>query len=237
MREAAVIVAIACLIVPGVVAQERTPAELEELAADANSQGNVTYGPPQPLPDQGEPEATIYFSDFEADDGGLSGTLDWEWGEYTGAVCDSSEPPPAAYSGTHMWGTVLLGCYSNAGNNQSSCPGGNSDIRDDSILSLSLDLTGYVNATMTWWEWDDFFTPWDYAQVYVNGVMVDENCSETPGAWEQKSVDLTPYVGLPVSIEFHFMASTVVDDAGWYIDDLEITGDPIPVELMTLTVE
>jgi len=35
---------------------------------------------------------------------------------------------------------------------------------------------------------------------------------------------LTPFVGGPAIIEFHMMASTVVNRAGWFIDDVTITG-------------
>ena len=235
-------VLVTLLVVPCLaVAQGYTPAEQAEIdAANASQGGPPVYGPPQSLPEGPGPEATIYFSDFESDNGGLAGTLDWEWGVYmwSGAGCGyTPTPPPAAYSGTSMWGTILNDCYSNSGNG-STCT--NDDIRDDSILSLSADLTGYVTATLTWWEWLDMYTDWDFVEIYVNGVQVHQYCPSgyTPStAWTQNSVDLTPFVGLPVSIEFHEMATTVVERAGWYIDDLEISGDPIPVELMSLTVE
>jgi hypothetical protein len=39
------------------------------------------------------------------------------------------------------------------------------------------------------------------------------------------------------TIEFHFMASTVVERGGWWIDDLLILDAQIPVELQSLAVE
>lgn len=53
----------------------------------------------------------------------------------------------------------------------------------------------------------------------------------------QRTIDLTPYVGGVATIAFHMMASTVVDKSGWYLDDVEVTGTPVPVELQSLSIE
>jgi hypothetical protein len=52
-----------------------------------------------------------------------------------------------------------------------------------------------------------------------------------------QTLDLTPYVGGAVTIEWHFMSSTVVNYAGWYIDDVLVDGTLVPVELQSITVE
>lgn len=171
----------------------------------------------------------ILFEDFESDDGGLLGTLDWEWGMFAwvGGSCSSSNyPPPSAYSGTGMWGTVLNDCYQDLGNNSGydTCVNGNT--ADDSILSFQVDLTGYGDASMSFYEWFDLFLAWDWSEVYVNGNVVLQHCGGSfviPTAWVQQVIDLTPYTGGVATIEFHMMASTVVNHAGWYIDDLHIT--------------
>jgi len=111
---------------------------------------------------------------------------------------------------------------------------------DDSILTLVVDLTNYTDATLSFYEWYDLFSNWDWAEVYANGTPVIQHCESShtiPTAWVQKTADLTPYVGGVVTIEFHMMASTVVNHAGWYIDDLMIDGTMIPVELQSLSVE
>ncbi len=158
-------------------------------------------------------EAVIFFSDFEGTDGGLVGSLDWEWGAFawSGASCGSSSyPPSSAYSGTDMWGTVLNDCYNNLG--------------DTSVLSFSIDLSGVPAATLSWWDWYDVYETYDHGEVYVNGVEV-YNCGADyviPTAWEQHSVDLSPYVGDIVTIEFRMWASSVVNRAGWWIDDVSV---------------
>lgn len=228
------------------VASAATPEEQAEIAAAAAVPApSGSIGEPVPHPEAwNTPEAVIYFSDFEADNGGLTPTLDWEWGSYAwtgGGTCSASAAPPSApYSGTGMWGTVLNTCYNNLGNNSgySTCVNGNPT--DDSVLTLTVDLTGYTDAQLSWWGWNDLFMDFDWGEVYANGTVVFQHCGTgytPPTAWVQQVVDLTAYVGGSVTIEFHMMSSTVVAYSGWYIDDLQVTGTPIPVELQSLIVE
>ncbi|HPQ38900.1 MAG TPA: hypothetical protein PLV45_00875 [bacterium] len=187
----------------------------------------------------------VYFSDFEADDGGLVGTLDWEWGDYAwvGGSCygTSHVQPPAPYSGNRMWGTVLNDCYSDLGNNSGydTCVNGNP--ADDSILSFDVDLTGYADGTLEFYEWFDLFLNWDWGEIYANGTVVFQHCGGghvPPSAWQLQTIDLTPFAGGLVTIEFHMMASAVVNYSGWYIDDLRVTttgSGPSPTPTATIT--
>jgi len=173
--------------------------------------------------------AVIYFSDFESDNGGMTGTLDWEWGVYSwvGDNCynENNVPPPSAHSGTGMWGTKLNQCYSDLGNNSGfdTCVNGNTD--DDSILSFTVDLTEIAGAQLIWWEWYDLYGTWDWAEVYANDEVVFQKCGVgwvAPTSWVKQVVDLTPFAGGVVTIEFHMMASSVVNFSGWFIDDVEV---------------
>ncbi|HPJ69157.1 MAG TPA: IPTL-CTERM sorting domain-containing protein [Desulfobacteraceae bacterium] len=174
------------------------------------------------------PGTVLYSTDFETNNGGMTGNLDWEWGAYSwiGGNCYSTlAQPPSAHSGTNMWGTKLNTCYTDLGNNAGfdTCNNANKD--DDSILSFTIDLTGKTDAQLLWWEWYDLFSGWDWAEVYVNGVVVFQHCYSSyaaPTSWVEQIVDLTPFVGGVATIEFHMMASTVVNKAGWYIDDIRV---------------
>ncbi len=169
------------------------------------------------------PDTLLIDTDFETDDGGLVGTNDWEWGTFAyGAGCASNVPPTAAHSGTNMWGTVLNNCYNNLGNNQGYDTCTSTTPADDSILSFSVDMTGIATASMCWWEWVDLYLPWDPGMVWVNGTQVHEHCDSPNQAWNEVCVDLTPFAGGPIDIEFHMLASSVVERAGWYIDDLKV---------------
>jgi subtilisin family serine protease len=157
------------------------------------------------------------FYDFEADDGGFVGTVDWEWGtnyNWNGGACDGNNyPPPGAFSGVGMWATVLNDCHANTGT--------------FSILSFEADLTSQSSAILKWWDWYDVFETFDYGEVYVNNTLVYDRASSyiIPTAWEQHQVDLTPFLGGVVDIEFRMFATTVVNRAGWYIDDV-LVGEP-----------
>ncbi len=175
------------------------------------------------------PDVLFFAEDFDTDDGGLVGTLDWQWGDtYSWAATGctgSNSPPPAPHSGGGMWGTILNGCYNNLGNNTGYDTCNNTAPADDSILSFQVDLTTTGSAQFCWWEWTDLFLPWDWGQVWADGDVVFEHCGGSytaPTQWVQQCVDLGSYAGQVVDIEFHMMASSVVEHAGWYIDDIEV---------------
>ncbi|HSN57063.1 MAG TPA: hypothetical protein VLT32_20500 [Candidatus Sulfomarinibacteraceae bacterium] len=245
-----VVFVIACLVAAmPVIAQESTTVQSEvaaELAAAAAWNASPVYGNPPSTATLREPDVTVFFSNFDSDNGGLSGTRDWEWGtSYAWSVsgCDSTPAPPAGpYSGGGMWATVLNTCHNNLGNNQGAASGtcNNTNPSDDSILSLTVDLSAYTAATVTWYEWLDVFSYFDWTEVRVNSTSVSTYCPSAyaaPTGWIQQAVDLTPYVGGIVTVEWHFMSSTVVNRAGWYIDDVLVDGTPVPVELQTFSVD
>jgi len=239
------VVGILALAVPAMA--QGTPDEAAEIAAVAAWAASPVFAPVTPPPPPRNPQATVFFSNFDTDNGGLSGTRDWEWGTayaWTGTGCynASYHQPPAAYSGTGMWATVLNTCYNNLGNNQGSGSGtcNNTNTTDDSTLTLTVDLTNHSAATLTWYEWLDVFSYFDWTEVRINGTSVSAYCPSgyvAPTSWVMQSVNLTPYVGGVVTIEWHFMASTVVNYAGWYIDDVLVDGTPVPVELQSLTID
>jgi immune inhibitor A len=110
---------------------------------------------------------------------------------------------------------------------------------DDSILSFTVDLTGATTATLRWWEWFDVFLNFDWSEVYVNGVVVFQHCGGSyvsPTEWEEQAIDLSSYVGGPVTISFHMMSSSVVNFAGWYIDDVQVVAETSePAAIPTLS--
>jgi hypothetical protein len=239
------IAALAVIVMTGTGYVGATVEEDEELAVavayDATNPVAPTVWAAAPPIDDGSPRAVVFFTDFEGNNGGGVGTLDWEWGTYawSGAICGYTPAPPVgAYSGAAMWGTVLNDCYGNLGNNTSPCA--NADATDDSILSFTVDLSALGEAWLYWWEWPDINRDFDWAEVRVNGNVVWQNCTGgyvPPTAWLQQEVDISAYVGAPAVITFHFMASTVVERGGWWIDDLMVTDAQVPVELQSLTIE
>lgn len=164
---------------------------------------------------------TLFTNDFELNDGGLinGGGMDWEYGDTPTILVDSAScttiynDPPGPYSGAKGWATVLRGCYQNLG--------------AESTLALTVDLSDpdFQSAELTWAQWYEVFTNFDYIFIRVNGIEVYMN--DTNGllpAWETRVVDLSSFVGqATVNIEFVLFATTVVNKAGWYLDDLAVT--------------
>ncbi len=185
--------------------------------------------------------------DFELNDGGWvpssnwSNPLgDWEWTntydvanwspEYTGA---NIIPPPNCHSGTGMWGTKINTNYTNSGG--------------FNYLTKTFNLSGISEPQLRFWSWENVFGNFDYCQVAVNGTVIwGPSWDYTNTQWQERVVDLSAYAGMSeVEIQFQMYASTVVNYAGWYIDDVyvgpaqsKVTNSPsciIPSELRGLS--
>jgi len=166
----------------------------------------------------------IFFSDFEADDGGWEadanwgdGSGDWEWGEPTNVG-------PDAFSGVNVWATVLDDFHSNAdGNNW---------------LRQTFDFSGFVNVELSFQNWiNSGSNSFDQAKVFVNDTEVFFSDGDSGGQWEEVVIDLSAFDGMSdVEIVFDFFATSVVNREGWYIADVGITGDP-DVACLEMTLE
>lgn len=172
-------------------------------------------------------QETFYSSDFEVDDGGWASTNEWEWGAVsttpTELDCSTTATfPPGANSGDNAWATDLDDCH---------------DASLTSVLSQTFDLTAVSgNVMFCWSEWvDSGGNTFDMALVHANGDQLYLS-SGTEHAWIEQCVNLDAYSGMAsVTMDFTFIATTVVERAGWYIDDVSITADVIPVELTSFT--
>ena len=180
-------------------------------------------------------QETFYFSDFESDDGGWVLTSappydSWEHGTVVPGVhegCDSTPTvePAGAHSGTNVWATNLDGCYPN------TTPTG------ETVLAQTFDFSAVSGTiTLSWWHYYEIFETFDRGLVEVNDVLVWETPDATPsspdGSYIEQTADLSAFAGNPnVTVEFILVSTTVVNRMGWYIDDVEITADNIPVEL------
>jgi hypothetical protein len=189
-----------------------------DLFPDTNSDGNPRF---------------YIFHDFDRADGGLSGTLDWEWNLLNfvaGSDCDSPpvDHPIVGRSGKGVWGTVVNSCYVGRGNaSGGSC--GKGDNAQASVLTWRVALPANLrSAELRYWQWSNISTPYDWAETRVNGAVVADICLfgslSSAKAWKEVIVDLQSHIGTTVTISFHFAASGVVQMSGWYLDDLAIIG-------------
>lgn len=195
-----------------------------------------------PTPDKGPPDGggstviTAPFTlGFELGNGGLKGTRDWQWGKLAfkkGKNCDTTPvPPKSGKSGNHVWGTVLNDCHSPL-NNGGSAECANTSLGDDSVLSFKVKLPNWVDGkgSLVYYQWTDIFYPhdWHFVRIIDGGksLVYKSKCSgesySAPLSWEQRTILLDSYLGKTITIEFHFIASGVVNYAGWYLDDIAV---------------
>ena len=163
------------------------------------------------------------YDDFELNDGGWVPTAswnpvgDWEWSdsydidsfvyEYTGIDIN---PPSNAYSGTGMWGTKMHTNYTNSGG--------------FNYLSKTFNLSDIQNPEIRWWSWENVFGSFDYCQLRINDTLVwGPSWDHRYTQWQERVVNLAPYAGQDnVQITFEMYATTSVNYAGWYIDDVYV---------------
>jgi hypothetical protein len=164
-----------------------------------------------------------YQEDFETTNGGWVPSSnwtnplgDWEWTNtydvtnfVHGGYATSEVPPTTAHSGTGLWGTIINAPYTNSGG--------------FSYLTHNFDFTGYTNSQFRFWSWQNLFGNFDYAQVKVNGTIVWGPTTAVNNLWQEVILDLSAYDGNPnVVIQLEAYATTVVNYAGWYVDDFYV---------------
>ncbi|UCC78677.1 MAG: carboxypeptidase regulatory-like domain-containing protein, partial [Candidatus Zixiibacteriota bacterium] len=160
--------------------------------------------------------------DLEADNGGLRGSGDWQWGAPTSG-------PNSAYSGANVWATNLSGNYTQGLH----------------TLEFRIDV-GTTNPTFGFASWyitdGDFFaydgcnfavstdngTTWtvvspdrgyDKMADFTNPLYPDSVFAGTGQQfWEQISFDLTAHAGTVVKARLALGAFYNLFD-GWYVDD------------------
>ena len=155
----------------------------------------------------------LYSSSFEGTDGGWAANgPEWERGSPAtsglSGCSGGNTPPPGANSGAEVWGTSLDACYANSG--------------ETSTLSQTFDLTALTDPVIKWSQYHEIFTPFDAGLFKANDDTLFQIGTNAPIGWEDQSVSLAPYAEDMVTLTFEFFATTVVNDAGWYMDDIII---------------
>lgn len=161
--------------------------------------------------------------DFETDNGGWVASSnwsnplgDWEWtNTYTTtgyADIDTyvDVPPTEAHSGTGLWGTKVLGGYTNAAG--------------WSYLRKTFDLGAFNDPQLRLWHYMDGYNTWDYGLIKVNGTTLwGSSAAAEFMPWQELVIDLSAYEGMNnVEISFEWYATGTVSYAGWYIDDVYV---------------
>jgi hypothetical protein len=160
--------------------------------------------------------------DFEAGNGGLAGTGDWEWGEPT-----NPEGPAGAYSGSKLWATNLAGDYT--------------ETFSTLTFGLAVGTTNPGLGIASWYDTELKFDGGNFAvstdggatwEVISPDIGYVDTCYTPPiegdsiftshdqGFWETPTFDLSAYSGQNVLARFAFIADGSAFYPGWHIDDL-----------------
>ena len=126
------------------------------------------------------------------------------------------------YSGSYFY-------YSGSGNNLD-----NAMFRSVTLPAGAVTLTAMVNYEIE--------TDWDYAYLTVNGVSVETDHStntdphgqnfgfgitDFSGGWVPLTADLSAFAGQTVDIGFRYWTDVAAVEAGFMVDDVQITGQPL----------
>lgn len=88
----------------------------------------------------------------------------------------------------------------------------------------SLDLTGYTNATLSFWfRIPQIETGYDFGKVYIDDALLWTRSASTFGAWSQAVISLENYIGSAHTLKFEFDSDTGVEREGMYLDDVLVT--------------
>ncbi|MFQ6618134.1 MAG: hypothetical protein ACE5QV_05540, partial [Fidelibacterota bacterium] len=174
------------------------------------------------------PGSDYFFSDFEANVGGFSSPMGWEWG-------DPHSGPAFAHSGEKLIGTNLNGNYW--------------DNSSWYVESQQIDLSGYSEAALSFWHWYDVEPFYDGGNVKISGdggyswkiiypvygypedAVAPENAGlpfepafsgSSMKMWRYEIFDLREYLGKKIKIRFHFGSDGSINYSGWYVDDVRI---------------
>lgn len=215
------------------------------VAEDSAAVTNITYVPSTGYNSFSIQNVVVYSSNFDTDDGDLSGTNDWQWGTPSG-----SSPTP--HSGTKLWGTKLSTNYSS---------GPLLSVLETPVMQVVDD-----NAKLTFWHWYSFESSYDggnvkvsinggaytlinpvggYSDVistsYGNPLGGQNAFTSASSTWVNAQFDLAGIVnqGDNVVFRFDFGSDTSIQEAGWFIDDLSFTGIGmvVPVELTSFSAK
>jgi hypothetical protein len=152
--------------------------------------------------------ALNYSADFNGNNGGFIGTDDWQWG-----TPNFVDGPALAASIPNCWGTNLTGNYS-------------SD--SYSWLEKAFDMSP-DSVTISYKIWYDCETDYDYAYLAIDSendglYSLLKTYNGTSGGWITDSVTLpTAHATAYARLSFILEADDLVEYAGCYIDDLQIT--------------
>ena len=95
-------------------------------------------------------------------------------------------------------------------------------------LSRTVDLSGYTNATLTfWYRIPALEKDYDFARVFFNGSEI-WSTDQPQTTWRLARLSLEPFIGQTNILSFEFSSDRSISFEGWYLDDIALTDDFTP---------
>jgi len=172
-----------------------------------------------------EPLPNFYAEDFEADNGGYtdSGVVtSWAWGVPT-------RGPGGAHSGLNVWATNLNGNYGDNEDGYVTSP----------VIDLSAGATGFESLELSWWQWLQTESGYDFASVDVTGdgiawteIITTSGIQNTEWTEVRYYLDPVQYATSGFQVRFRLQSDGSVTYPGFYLDDVRVGGyTPAPPSL------
>src|SRR6185295_6703189 len=96
------------------------------------------------------------------------------------------------------------------------------------FMQRGIDLTPYTSAQLTFWhKVPSIENSFDYSRVLVDGAVIWTNNAVVAG-WTQVTLSLNAFLGGARTLRFEFISDVSVQNEGWYLDDIEVTGALAP---------
>nr|MDO8114870.1 DUF2341 domain-containing protein [Candidatus Sigynarchaeota archaeon] len=159
---------------------------------------------------------TLFSDNFES---GLA-----KWSTVTGAwhVSNPAGSYNAYRSPTHsVWcGSEATGLYPNS--------------HAAELVSMPIDVSIVDSAYLEFFHYQTTEAGWDYCAVYVRqnaGAWIQLYRVAGNVAWEKRTYNLSSYCGPgnTIEIRFYFTSDPTVNYRGWYVDDVQVYTNKIPV--------
>jgi len=124
-----------------------------------------------------------------------------------------------AHSGVNAWGSNLR--------DQSF------SIASTFLYSPVINLSGFSQATLTFWDSFDFSSGLEIGQLGIStnsstppaSVPTLASFTDQTAGWESETFDLTPFVGQTIQIVWYYQGVSIGSTLhGWLLDDIGITG-------------
>ncbi|MBH8582248.1 immune inhibitor A domain-containing protein [Thermoactinomyces sp. CICC 10735] len=97
------------------------------------------------------------------------------------------------------------------------------------LTSAEIDLTHASEAKLQFESWRQIEAGYDflYVNVYADGKKetIRQYDDDTNGKWVEEELDLTPYTGKKIKIEFNYVTDIGLMMEGFYVDNIAVTAD------------